>query len=128
MDAAVGIALDFDGQGAFAGGGRWDATTTRLRVEALLGVADAGMFDARMAVTVGAGARFTAHDAHVPGAERSVVVVGATARVAPELAIPAGPGRFAVSLPLDVGVDMPGPVSGFAPLAAGISLGYRLEL
>lgn len=130
LDAALGFALDFDGQSAFvgAGGGHWDVASTRLRMDGHLGLGDLAVLDARFGLTVGAGARFAEHHASLTGVRRTVVVIGVTARAAPEVSVPAGPGRFVVMLPLDVTFDMPARVRGFTPVAAGVFLGYRLEL
>lgn len=132
LDAAIGFAVDFDGQGAFLdpahGGGRWDAATTRVRVEGMFGIGYVGLVSGDVHVSVGAGARFTQHSVHAKGNDVSLLTLGGTARVSPEAAFPAGPGVFTIAVPVDVGADLSPVVHNFAPVAAGMLLGYRLEL
>lgn len=138
LDAALGFAVDFDGQSTFVDvttpdgasdtSGSWTTTSTRVRLEGHLGIGDLAAFEARLGLTVGAGARFAWHTAALPGVQRELFVVGATARVAPEASFPAGPGRFAIALPLDGTIDVSPDVQGFAPVAVGVFLGYRLDL
>lgn len=136
LDAALGFALDFDGQSTFVDvpgisgerSGSWQMSSTKVRMEGHLGIGDLALFEARLGLTVGAGARFAWHTASLPGVQRTVFVVGATGRLAPEVAFPAGPGSFLISIPLDGTLDLSPAVTGFAPVAAGVFLGYRLDL
>ena len=128
LDVALGIAVDFDGQSAFVGAGNWSMASTRMRLETHVGLGELSLFDARLGVTLGSGARFAQHTASFTGVRRTVVVTGVTTRAALEAFMPAGPGRFGVTLPLDVTFDLAAPVRDFTPVAVGVLLGYRLEL
>ena len=128
IDAMLGFAVDFDGQTSFLQQGQWNAATTRLRLEGTLGLGWVGFFDAGLDVAGGAGLRFTWHSAHGRGVSKDVLAIGGTARVAPELSFEAGPGRFTIAAPVDVGADLSPDVANFAPFAVGLSLGYRLEI
>ena len=128
LDVALGIAVDFDGQSAFVGAGNWSMASTRMRLETHVGLGELSWFDARLGVTLGSGARFAQHTASFTGVRRTVVVTGVTTRAALEAFMPAGPGRFGVTLPLDVTFDLAAPVRDFTPVAVGVLLGYRLEL
>ena len=93
-----------------------------------MGVGWLGFFDSSFDVAAGAGLRFTWHTARGRGFEKQLVVVGGTLRLAPESSFEAGPGKFAIALPIDVGADLSPDVHNFAPFAVGLTLGYRLEL
>jgi hypothetical protein len=128
IPAALGFAVDFDGQSTFVATGHWNAATTKVRLEGMYAVGVLGFFDADLAVAAGAGLRFAWHNASGKGFSRDALVLGGTGRVAPEGSFDGGPGRFIVAIPIDVTIDSGGPVRNFAPFAVSAMLGYRLEL
>jgi hypothetical protein len=128
MNAALGFAVDFDGQSTVVANGIWNAASTRVRLEGLFGAESLGLLGNPVDIAAGAGLRITWHTARGRGFNKNIVVIGGTARVAPETSFEAGPGKFAISLPVDVGADLSPDVHNFAPFAVGLALGYRLEL
>lgn len=129
---AFGIALDFDQQGAASAlpAARWTASATRFRVEAEARVmaTDFGFGVVDVAVFGGAGLLVGRHDFAVGGKTQTGVMLGPTARVGLVAGLPLGPGSLTLLLPLDASVDTSGTAQGYAPLALGTQVGYRLDL
>ncbi len=133
---AFGAALDFEHQSARSSGSdvlqaRWDATATRLRLEAQAGVLAIDLGFAPLDVTVlgGAGMIIGAHTFDVNGAGHSALLLGPSLRVGAQAGLGLGPGAVVALVPVDVSFDVVGGrVHGFAPLATSLYLGYRLDL
>lgn len=130
---AFGVGLDFDQQSAAAREGtplRWDVTETRVRLEAQARLLehDLGAVAVDLTLLAGVGAVLGGHGFTVGDRHESALLFGPTARVAVASGLRLGPGALTVTLPADVSVDTAGQTSGFAPIAAGLFVGYRLDL
>lgn len=110
---------------------RWQTTQARVRVE---GAADVARFDvlelgeAHVALLAGAGVVAGTHWLSVGGRATPELLLGPTIRAGVSGGFTLGPGSITVAVPLDWSVDVVGPVQNYAPLAASLYLGYRLEL
>lgn len=132
---AFGAALDFEHQAASTPAGaarpaRWSATATRLRLEAQATLLDLDVgVPLDLTVLGGAGMILGGHSFDVNGTNQSAVLFGPTARVGAQLGVGLGPGAIVALVPVDFSYDsVGGRVQGFAPLAASLYLGYRLDL
>lgn len=132
-----GFGLDFDYQSAATEPGaalatvRWQTGQTRLRLEAAADVLRVDVFDvgeAHLGVTGGLGATMGLHWISVGSRAQPELVLGPTVRLGVTAGFQIGPGAITATVPVDWSVDVIGPVRNFAPLAATVYLGYRLEL
>jgi hypothetical protein len=128
MNAALGFAVDADGQETTVANGTWNAATVRVRLEGLFGAEWLGVLGNPVDVAAGLGVRIVEHTVVGTGFKKTLLVLGGTARLAPETSFEAGPGKFAIAMPVDVSADLSPDVHNFAPFAVGLALGYRLEL
>lgn len=133
---AFGAALDFEHQAASTGAqaplsARWSATATRLRLEAQAKVleVDLGFVPLDLTLLGGGGMILGGHLFEVSGANQSALLLGPTFRIGAQAGVGLGPGAIVALVPLDYSLDaVGGRVQGFAPLAASLYLGYRLDL
>ena len=130
---AFGLGLDFEQQSAVSGGAlpaRWDVSETRVRLEgeARLVERTLGPVDVDLSVVAGLGAILGGHSFQIGDARASALLLGPTGRLALVSGLGVGPGAVTLTLPLDVSVDTAGGTNGFAPIAAGLYVGYRLDL
>jgi hypothetical protein len=129
---SFGGALDFEHQTARGEGqSRWDASTTRLRLEAQARALELqlGASVLELSLLGGAGMILGAHAVQVGSTKQGALLLGPTFRAGAQAAASLGPGALVALVPLDLSIDaVGGRVQGFAPLAASLYVGYRLDL
>ena len=127
--AALGFAFDVDLEQALTHNARWYAISHRARLEGQwLWPLDVGGGDVRWGFSGGVGIALGTHSIDTLTAHKDVVTFGPTARVMPQIDIGSGPGLLFAGVALDATVDVTDAVHHWAPLAAGLLVGYRLTL
>jgi hypothetical protein len=108
---------------------RWSAGETRLRLEGSVDVGryELAGFDVGATVLAGFGVTVGNHYVVAGGKTQQLSLFGPTARVGVMADTRLGPGALTLALPLDVAVDMAGSVSGYGPIALGLTAGYRFD-
>ena len=108
---------------------RWSAGETRLRLEGSVDVGryELAGFDVGATVLAGFGVTVGNHYVVAGGKTHQLSLFGPTARVGVMADTRLGPGALTLALPLDVAVDMAGGVSGYGPIALGLTAGYRFD-
>ena len=108
---------------------RWSSGETRLRLEGSVDVGryEISGFDVGATVLAGFGVTVGNHYVVAGGKTSQFSLFGPTARVGIMADTRLGPGALTLALPLDVAVDMAGGVSGYGPIALGLTAGYRFD-
>ncbi|MFZ9887112.1 MAG: hypothetical protein ACO3JL_06390 [Myxococcota bacterium] len=133
---ALALGFDFDHQSASTTSGvrpsaRWGAMASRLRGEAEWRPVQTMLGPLPLDVTVlgGIGAVIGQHAVTIGTSTSTALLLGPTFRLGAEVGLGLGPGALILRAPVDVSWDlMTSPARNFMPLAAGLSLGYRLDL
>lgn len=108
----------------------WSALATRMRLE--LGAEvfriPVGANYVFFSVIGGAGVLMGSHVFLANGVPSNSFMFGPTVRLGAEAGIKLGPGAITASVPVDWSWDFTSKVTGYAPLASALYVGYRIDL
>ena len=130
----VGVGLDLERQSATSSVNNvpltWTTADARMRLEGSARVLtiDAGFTAFELGVVGGAGLILGTHAVTVNEKTSTLLLWGPTFRLGLEAGVAVGPGALTLTLPVDQSVGISSKVKNYHPLAASMSVGYRLEL